>query len=75
MKIARIRLYQVDYPLVEGRYTWADGKFVEVFDSTIIEIEPTRVTSASARYARSVPSIFRRLRPVPVLASVSWRRI
>lgn len=39
MKIAAIRLYQVDYPLVEGRYSWADGKFVEVFDSTIIEIE------------------------------------
>ncbi|MGV1898089.1 MULTISPECIES: hypothetical protein [Rhizobium/Agrobacterium group] len=39
MKIARIRLFQVDYPLVEGRYSWADGKFVEVFDSTIVEIE------------------------------------
>lgn len=24
---------------MEGRYSWADGKFFEVFDSTIIEIE------------------------------------
>lgn len=38
MKIAAIRAYQVDLPLVEGRYTWAGGKFVEVFDSTVVEI-------------------------------------
>jgi len=44
MNIKRISVYQVDLPLVEGRYTWArytwaDGKFVEMFDSTIVEIE------------------------------------
>ena len=39
MNIKRISVYQVDLPLVEGRYTWADGKFVETFDSTIVEIE------------------------------------
>lgn len=38
MKIAAIRAYQVDLPLVEGRYTWAGGKYVEVFDSTVVEI-------------------------------------
>ena len=38
MKIAAIRAYQVDLPLKEGRYAWADGKFVEVFDSTVVEI-------------------------------------
>lgn len=38
MKIAAIRTYQVDLPLKEGRYAWADGKFVEVFDSTVVEI-------------------------------------
>jgi L-alanine-DL-glutamate epimerase-like enolase superfamily enzyme len=38
MKIAAIRAYQVDLPLVEGRYSWADGKFVEVFDSTVVEV-------------------------------------
>ena len=32
-------MYQVDLPLKEGRYSWADGKYVEVFDSTIVEIE------------------------------------
>ena len=38
MKIAAIRTFQVDLPLKEGRYTWADGKYVEVFDSTVVEI-------------------------------------
>ena len=39
MKIERINVYQVDLPLKEGRYAWADGKYVEVFDCTIVEIE------------------------------------
>ncbi len=38
MRIAAIRTFRVDLPLKEGRYTWADGKFVEVFDSTVVEI-------------------------------------
>ena len=38
MKIVAIRAYQVDLPLVEGRYAWASGKFVETFDSTVVEI-------------------------------------
>ena len=39
MKIEAIRVYQVDLPLIEGRYTWAGGKhYVETFDSTIVEI-------------------------------------
>lgn len=38
LKIESIRAWQVDLPLAEGRYTWADGKFVEVFDTTIVEV-------------------------------------
>lgn len=38
MKIESIRVYQIDLPLHEGAYTWADGKKVEVFDSTVVEI-------------------------------------
>ena len=38
MKIKAIRTFQIDLPLKEGRYAWADGKFVDVFDSTIVEI-------------------------------------
>jgi len=38
MKITKILVYQVDLPLKEGRYSWADGKFVECFDSTVVEI-------------------------------------
>ena len=38
MKISAIRIYQVDLPLVEGRYSWSEGKYVEVFDSTVVEL-------------------------------------
>lgn len=39
MQIARIRAYQVDLPLHEGTYKWSGGKSVDVFDSTIVEVE------------------------------------
>lgn len=39
MKITAIRAYQVDLPLKEGRYTWSNGNYVEVFDSTVVEVE------------------------------------
>jgi len=38
VKISEIRVYQVDLPLVEGRYSWSEGKYVEVFDSTVVEL-------------------------------------
>lgn len=38
MKITEIKVYQVDLPLKEGRYSWSNGNFMEVFDSTIVEI-------------------------------------
>ena len=38
MRITAITVYQVDLPLREGRYSWSNGNFVEVFDSTIVEI-------------------------------------
>lgn len=38
MKIAEIRVYQVDLPLAEGRYAYADGKFVTALDSTLVEV-------------------------------------
>ena len=39
MRITRISAYQVDLPLHEGSYKWSGGKSVEVFDSTIVEVE------------------------------------
>lgn len=39
IKITGIRVYQVDLPLREGRYSWSGGKSVDVFDSTIVELE------------------------------------
>lgn len=39
MKISRIVVYQVDLPLVEGKYAWSEGKSVEVFDSTVVRVE------------------------------------
>jgi L-alanine-DL-glutamate epimerase-like enolase superfamily enzyme len=38
VQISEIRVYQVDLPLVEGRYSWSEGKYVEVFDSTVVEL-------------------------------------
>lgn len=38
MKITAIRAYQVDLPLKEGRYSWSNGNFVDVFDSTVVEV-------------------------------------
>ena len=38
MKITTINVFQVDLPLKEGRYSWSNGNFVEVFDSTVVEI-------------------------------------
>ncbi len=32
MQIKEIHVYQVDLPLAEGRYTWSDGRHVDVFD-------------------------------------------
>ncbi len=39
MKIIRIRAYRVDLPLHEGSYKWSGGKSVDVFDSTIVQID------------------------------------
>ncbi len=39
MKITAITAWQVDLPLKEGRYSWSNGNFVEVFDATVVAIE------------------------------------
>lgn len=39
MRITSIKVYQVDLPLHEGNYSWSEGKSVDVFDSTVVEIE------------------------------------
>lgn len=39
MKITGIRAYQVDLPLKEGRYSWSNGNYVEVFDATVVEVQ------------------------------------
>ena len=39
MKITAIRAYQVDLPLREGRYSWSNGNYVDVFDATVVEVE------------------------------------
>ncbi len=38
MKITAIRAFQVDLPIKEGRYSWSNGHFVEVFDATVVEV-------------------------------------
>lgn len=39
MRITRVRIYQVDLPLHEGSYQWAQGKSVQMFDSTVVLVE------------------------------------
>jgi L-alanine-DL-glutamate epimerase-like enolase superfamily enzyme len=39
MRIKSIRVYQVDLPLHDGTYSWSEGKSVDVFDSTVVEIQ------------------------------------
>lgn len=39
MRISGINVYRVDLPLHEGSYKWSGGRSVEVFDSTVVEME------------------------------------
>ncbi len=39
MKISGIKAWQVDLPLKEGRYSWSNGNYIDVFDSTVVAIE------------------------------------
>jgi cis-L-3-hydroxyproline dehydratase len=39
MQITKITVYQVDLPLVEGRYNWSNGNSVDVFDATIVAVD------------------------------------
>jgi len=39
MRITALTVYQVDLPLHEGNYSWSEGKSVDVFDSTVVQID------------------------------------
>ncbi len=39
MKINAIFVYQIDLPIREGRYSWSNDNFVEVFDTTVVEVK------------------------------------
>ena len=39
MKITGFKIYQMDLPLHEGNYSWSEGKSVDVFDSTVVQVE------------------------------------
>src|SRR6516164_8071773 len=39
MKITRIRAYRIELQLHEGSYKWSGGKSVNVFDSTVVEVQ------------------------------------
>ena len=39
MRITAIRAWRVELPVAEGRYTWSDGRYVEVFDNTVVQVE------------------------------------
>jgi cis-L-3-hydroxyproline dehydratase len=39
MRITNISAFQADLPLHEGSYKWSGGNYVNVFDSTVVEIQ------------------------------------
>ena len=39
MRITGIRAWRVELPLHEGRYSWSNGNFVDVFDSTVVAVD------------------------------------
>jgi L-alanine-DL-glutamate epimerase-like enolase superfamily enzyme len=39
VRITGIKAYRVELPLLEGGYSWADGKSVQAFDSTVVAVE------------------------------------
>ena len=39
MKIQKIKVYQVDLPLIEAEFKFGPKKSVSTFDSTVVEIE------------------------------------
>lgn len=39
LKITGLKIYQVDLPLHEGNYSWSEGKSVDVFDSTVVQVD------------------------------------
>lgn len=39
MQIRGIRVWRVELPLQEGRYSWSNDNFVELFDSTVVAVE------------------------------------
>ena len=53
MKITAIKAWQVDLPLKEGRYSWSNGNFVEVFDATVVAVE---TDAGITGYARVLPA-------------------
>jgi len=58
VKISAVRVYQVDLPVVEGRYSWSEGKYVEVFDGTVVELLTDDGQSGPAgQAARQLPDL------------------
>jgi len=39
MRITKIKIYRAELPLHEGSYKWSGGNYVNVFDSTVVEIQ------------------------------------
>ena len=39
MRITGIRVWRVELPLHEGRYSWSNDNFVDVFDSTVVAVD------------------------------------
>jgi len=59
MKITAIKFWKVDLPLREGRYSWSNGNFVEVFDSTVVAVETDAGITGYAEWVRPTCRLMR----------------
>jgi L-alanine-DL-glutamate epimerase-like enolase superfamily enzyme len=68
MRITRIRVHQVDLPLLEGAYNWSNQNSVSTFDSTVVAVETDEGLTGYGEVLW-VPLICRRTLRVPARAS------
>jgi L-alanine-DL-glutamate epimerase-like enolase superfamily enzyme len=71
MKITGIKAWQVDLPPKEGRYSWSNGNFVEVFDATVVAVE---TNAGITGYASAHPSARPTCRPTRLVYALASRR-
>ncbi len=72
MRITRIRVHQVDLPLIEGAYNWSNQNSISTFDSTVVALETDEGLTGYGEVCPWVPLICRPMPKARAPASPSW---